>query len=265
MPLNEAVANDAQATITRIYDPRVDLALGDLGGVSSRDKFGYIKGLGSSIQLGSPSTWVDLWQYGGMRNTPTGSFTPFMASSSASDTVEITVPYLDANGLEQEVSVNLTGQTPVSLVVTATEVVRAFNSDSTNLAGTVTITTANNFTSGVADNQSEVLVSIDPVDQQSQVLAFRVPAGKKALIFETDVFLSRDSGAAGSADIVLQKRESGGVWRTVRNFRLNTAAAIINLESIVLPPLTDFRARIRDVSDNSSSISGTLNYLLIEI
>lgn len=110
-PLNQSLGADQDATVVRTIDPTVDEVLGRLGGVSKRRKFGYATGLGTAIQLGTPSTWVDLWAYGGLRTAPTSSFTPYTASSSASDTTNVTHQYLDANGNRQEVEVTLTGQT----------------------------------------------------------------------------------------------------------------------------------------------------------
>lgn len=267
-PLNQSLGSDADATLVRVFPPMVDLVLGNLGGVTEKDKFGFASGLGTSIQLGNPSTWVDIWAYGGQRTAPTTTFTPYMASSSSSDTdIDITWPYLDANGVEQEVTVatdGSDGQTPVSLGVTAQDISRGWNDDSTDLVGNVAVAIANNFTSGEPDTQSEVLAQIAVNDGQTQVLAFRVPAGKQAIVQSIDLELARANGSAGAADVVLQTRENGKVWRTRRTYELTTSGSAERNLNILLPALTDVRARIRDVSDSNSAISGAINYLEVD-
>jgi len=262
-PLNQNLGNDADAIVTRMIPPMVDLATGKLGGIEQKDKFGYTDGLGTAIQLGTPSTWVDVWTYGGLRTEPTSSFTPYIASSNDSDTQDIEVPYLDANGLEQTTTVTLNGQTPVSLGVTATDVVRMWNADNTDTLGTVYLASANNFTAGVPDNQNEVLVAFNPNDQQSQLLAFAVPSNKRAIITAIDLELSRANGSNGAADIALEVKESGGVWRARRKYQLVTGGAAIRPDLLNLPAGSKVRVRVRDVSDANSAIAGTISYLQI--
>lgn len=193
-----------------------------------------------------------------------------MASSAAGDTsIPITFTYLDASGLEQTATVNTNasdGRTPVSLGVTATELFRAHNSGSTDLAGNVAFTTANDFTGGVPNNQDEVLAYIPASDQQTQVLARRIPADKQAILTNLRLYLSRASGAAGSADVVFQIRLNGEVWRTTRPYQITTSVPVDEMiQGTVLPPLTDIRLRIRDVSDASSAIAGSVDFLLVDV
>lgn len=262
-PLNQVLGLDADAKVVRSLPPEVDLGTGKLGGVTQRDKFGYSEGLGTAIQLGTPSTWVDIWTYGGQRTSPTSSFTGYIASSDNSDTSDVSVLYQDANGEEQTQIVTLNGQTPVSLG-TMTECYRAFTDDSTATAGTVYVTSANNFTSGVPDNQNEVLCAYSANDQQTQVLAFRVPSNKRAIINLIDIALSRSSGSGGAADVTLDIREDGKVWRSIRKYQVTTESSYQRKEVIALDALTDVRVRVRDVSDTNSAISGFIGYLLVD-
>ena len=262
-PLNQTLGTDSDALVVRPYPSEIDLAEGRLGGVTQRDKFGYAEGLGTEIQLGTPSTWVDIWTQGGLRTSPTSSFTPYVASDDDSDDQVVTLTYLDASGLEQTVDVTLNGQTPVSAAVTATEVFRVYNSDSTPTAGDVYVATANDFTNGVPDNQSEVLCAFSANDQQSQVLAFRVPSDMDGIITNIELSLGRANGSAGAADLTLDIRESGGVWRAIRKYQMVTAGGVSKDELIKLEPSTDVRVRVRDVSDANSAISGRINYLLV--
>lgn len=259
-PLNQSLGADADSTVIRFRDPGVDEVLGRLGGVSYRRKFGYATGLGTAIQLGTPSSWVDIWAYGGLRTPPTTSFTPYTASASGSDTGNVTWQYLDGNGDRQTVEVTLTGQTPVSLGVTATDVLSGWNSGTADFVGQVTCTTANNFTSGVPDNQAEVLAAIPVNDNRTQVLAERVPTGKQFLFDELDLGLTRASGAAGSATLAFAIKEPGGVFQNRRPIEIQDGSARINLKGIKAPAGSIIQLRARDVSDPSTSITATLRY-----
>jgi len=267
-PLNQTLGADADAALVRTIDPMIDLALGRLGGAEQRNKFGYSTGLGTGVVLGTPATWEHLWAYGGIRTSPTTSFTPYMASDASGDTdIDIAWQYLDASGIEQTVTVATNasdGRTPVSLGVTATEVYRGYNVDSTEIAGNVACVIENDFTNGVPDEQDEVLAYITANDQQSQVLAFRVPSDKKAILQDFAVTLARANGSAGAADIVLQARASGGVYRSIKPIQVTTGQTIVSMNGVVLEPSTDVRVQIRDVSDNTTAIAASLAYIYVD-
>lgn len=267
-PVNQTLGLDSDARLVRLFPTNIDKSLGRLG-VQGSDKFGYTSGLGTSVQYGTPSSWVDLWAYGGLRTSPTTTFTPYMASTSSADQgIDITWTYLDAAGDEQSVTVATDasdGRTPVSLGVTAQELYRGSNTDSTDLVGDVSVATTNAFTSGVPSNQDEVLAAMPANDGQTQVLARRIPAGKQAVINKININLAIASGAAGSASVVFQIRVTGGVWITRRSYEVtNSAPAKDSPNGMVLPALSDFRVRIRDVSDNNTTISGSVDFDLVD-
>lgn len=248
-----------------VYDARTDVARGKFAGIQIVRKFGYHSGLGTSVVIGTPSSWQDLWAYEGLRTSPTSTFTPYAASSSASDTSACSFEYLDSNGDFQTVQVTLTGQTPVSLGVTAQELFRGWNSGATDFVGQVTCATTNSFSSGVPDNQDEVLVAIPVNDNQSQVMAYRVPMGKVAVFETLTVNLTRSNGSAGSAICAFQTRVSGKVWRTKMPFEPSTGGQLqLSLEGETLAAGGDFRIRIRDVSDTNTSMTATLIFVLVD-
>ena len=247
-----------------VVDPVIDLALGNVTGTRFRYKFGYIQDLGTGVQLGNAATWVHCWSYGGIRTSPSSSFTPYMASSDNTDVTTITCEYLDADGYRQTVAKTLTGQTSVSLGVTATELFRAYNSGSTALAGTVEIAIADNFTTGEADTQNEVVCTVPVNDEQSEVLAERVQTGKQLVLLELRLAATRASGADGSIIGAFQVRESGGVWRTKVPLDVATRQVEIDMRGNVLAAGSDYRVQIRDVSDNDTNISGTLLYYEVD-
>lgn len=264
-PLTQTIATDTDAVIVRAIDTSLDLAFGSFSGMSEGNKFGYTADVGSSITLTDTGTWEDVWTYGGKRTSPTSSFTPYMASSDSADTdISVTWTYLDADGIEQTVTVNTDasdGQTPVSLGVTATEVYRGRISDSAAIAGAIGVATTNSFTAGVPTNQNEVLANINPNDRQTQVLAGRVPANKQRRVKYIHLSMLRDSGLAGSVIASFDTRLTGEDWISKRLILITNADPKSRYVSgLILPPSTDFRIRIRDVSSNGTYIEGSIDF-----
>lgn len=260
-PLGQHIEDNTHAALVRTVDHWVDDVLGRIARTSLRRKFGYSTGLGISIDLGTPSTWVDIWAHGGLRTPPTSEFTPYAASDDAGDTTNAVFEILDETGHRELVEITLDGLTPVSLGVTATDVLRAYNSGATDFVGTIYCTTANNFSLGVPDNQDEVLVTIGINEGQSQVLAERVPHGRVFLFKSLDLRLVRASGAAGSAILALSIKEPGGVFRDKLPCQISTAGQPpFNMEGMSAPAGSIIQLRARDVSDNISAISATLRY-----
>ena len=261
---------NSDAILVRTINADLDLQRGTLEGMAAGDKFGYSSGLGTAVVQETPSSHVDLWAYGGQRTSPSGTFTPFMASDDAGDTgINIEWTYLDASGLEQSVTVTTDssdGRTPVSLGVTATEVYRGENVGATALAGDIACTTVNNYTNGAPDDDTEVLAVIPALDGKTQVLAGRVPADEEFLLRDLNVYLSRNSGSAGNALLRFQTRKPGGIFVSQVPFSVSTAAAVLqDMSSIKLDPGTDYRVRIIDVSDNASTINGRLTFFRVKV
>lgn len=151
--------------------------------------------------------------------------------------------------------------TPVSLGVTAQEVYRAFITGSAEPSGDIEGATANNFTSGAADNQNEVLFRIASEDRQTQILAGRVPVDCRRRIKHMRVSMLRTSGADGSVNAVLETRDNGSIFRKRRSIFVTTSSPYNSpIYGLVLDPLTDFRVRIRDVSDTGTYIAGSLGF-----
>ncbi len=263
LPLNANIGQDADAAVVRSVDPKVDLAIGRISGMEELAKHGF------NGDIDTASTPEHVWTYGGVRTSPTSSFTPFIASDSASDTdVTMTVNYLDANGERQSLDIALNGQTPVSLGVTATECTRTYIADVSNnaLAGDVAVTTANNFTSGAPDNQNEVLAYVTASYEQTQIAADRVPTGYKYHIKHLLTDIVRASGAAGSAEVHLQTRVSGGHWRSRRVFQIQTGGSISTpISGLTLDAGTDIRGVVVSVSDNNTAVSMIWNYDLVRM
>lgn len=269
-PLNQVIGAGAYAHVERSSDSVLDIQRGLIGGMAIGDKFGYSSGLGVTISEGTPASWVDLWAYGGQRTSPSGTFTPFFASDDSADTdIDIEWTYLDTAGVEQTVTVATDasdGQTPVSLGVTATESYRGENAAATALVGNVALASANSFTAGAPDNQNEVLAYIPIGYGQTQQLTGRVPAGKARLLQKLSLPMARASGAAGSALIDFQTRLPGRTFVTKRPLSIsNVGQEPEDMRAITLTALQDYRVRIKDVSDNATTINGTLLFFDVDV
>ena len=260
--IDQGFPEESYRSLVSQFPMDMDVALGNIPGVISGSKYGYSRGLTTVIDIATPSTWTDLWAYSGQRTSPTTTFTPYVASSSGSDTAKTVVfTYLDTAGEEMTVPVTLNGQTPVSLGITAQELFTGENTGASDLLGNVAVATTNNFTSGVPDNQNEVLVQMPVNDGRSQVLARRVPSNKQCVFGDCSLTLVRNNGSAASAELSLDVRKSGGVWQSRRPIGISTSEGFCeNLSDIVLGPLSDFRVRIRDISDNTCIINGVVKY-----
>lgn len=269
-PLNQNIGLDSDAITTRSVDSSLDLAFGKFTGMSEGNKFGYSAGLTTAIQIGNSATWVDLWAYGGQRTSQTTIFTPYMASSNAADvSKEVTWEYLDENGLEQTVTVStnaLDGTTPVSLGVSATDITKGYISGASGCAGRLTVAINSGFVAGVPATQASVLAAITTGDNRTQLAMARVPANKRRRIKRLNCYMLRDNGSAGAVIAVFQKKESGGVWQTRENIFCTSAFAFSADQSdVILEPLTDFRVRIKDVSDNATYVAANIDYEDLEI
>lgn len=262
--LGTVIPQNFDALVVRSVPTDLDLAFGLLLGISEGVKFGYAQDLPTSIVLGTPSSWVTLWSYGGLRTHQTSSFTPFFASNDAADTsIQILVFYLDADGLEQTKIVTTDasdGTNPVSFGEICTDVYSAEAQQ--DLIGDVTFATTNNFTSGDADNLNEVLAHIPPEDNRTQQLAAKTPSNKRRRIKYLRVAMLRDNGGDGAVIGAFQTREAGKAWVTKEPILITHAVPYENtsVTGIILPPSTDYRVIIRDVSDPSTFVKGRLAF-----
>lgn len=243
------------ATVVRGVAFDLDLAMGRINGLSEGGRFGY------NPDIDTTTDPEHIWTYGGLRTSPTSSFTLYAASDSASDTdVDITAVYLDASGNLQTVTFNLNGQTPIDTGVTATECTRAYVDPGSNnaLVGNVSLTRANSFSSGVPSNQNEVLAHILAADGESHVLADRVPTGYSYRIKRLS-FL-----ADGAAVAKLQARESGAPqWLTKVVIPVSTYDRAV--AGLVFAAGTDIRMVVESVSADDTMVSGAWLYDLVAV
>lgn len=250
-------------------DFATEVALGFVSNYDLDTKFGRVKNIDAADNA------VDIWSFADdtlatrsdTKTFPTTASVPFLASSSTSDTsVTVEVSYLDADGIARTASVSLTGQTPVSVGSSALDVNRMVVTSATGAVGTVYCTTANNYTSGVPNDVTQVLAIMQPGYNQTQQSHLTVPASKKLIIKGYDLYIARASGAAGSATVTLNIKASGTAEVIKREFFPTTSAPIIKTGSnIVVEPLSQIVWTLEDVSDNDTNCSCTWDYELVDI
>lgn len=109
--------------------------------------------------------------------------------------------------------------------------------------------------------------AVMPTDfNQTQIGCYTVPAGKLFLLRRIRVSITRANGSAGSATVLLMARRRGEVFRAIRAFELQTGAAteFTQLGADKLPPGTDIKFTIHQVSDNNTIADGAFEYTLFE-
>ena len=178
-------------------------------------KFGSNAGIGTS--------WEDMWEVAANYNFLSTAATLYIGSSNAGDiAVTITVQGLDANWVEQEVSVALDGTDPqadqVAVVSvggseTWIRVNRAFVSGATAALGNIHIADETPGTwaaGGVPGTLSNTVAYIPIADQQTMQAIYSTPANKVGALVAWEV----SNTTAQSSSAKLEVREFGGVFRT---------------------------------------------------
>jgi len=101
-----------------------------------------------------------------------------LSSSSAADTQDITIQGLDTNWELVNQTVTLNGQTRVALTTNLIRVFRAYNDNGTNLSGHIFIYVNDTLTGGIPNTNANIRCVIDPVNQQTEMAIYTIPAGK---------------------------------------------------------------------------------------
>lgn len=99
---------------------------------------------------------------------------------------------------------------------------------------------------------------------QTQIGAFTVSAGKLLVVRRVRCSIVRANGSAGSATILLMARRRGEVFRAIRSFEIQTGAPteFTAVGGDVLPPMTDVKFRVDQVSDSNTIIDAAIEYTL---
>jgi len=133
-PINQALGNDADATLVRVNDYHYEVAMNKRTGNTTWNKWGY----NADIDTGAAET---VWSVGGTLTRLTAASGITVVSSDANDTAagtgarSIILYVVDQNYIAQQVVVTLNGLTPV-VVSTGTIQILGINRAAIYLAGT---------------------------------------------------------------------------------------------------------------------------------
>lgn len=201
----ETQAFSPPAQLKRVADFYFDVAVGEVAGHSSINKFG------ENADVDSASA-EDIWDGGGLWNEPSASQVYTITSTSAADASDSTgARTLEIFGLGSTgVLINETISLSGTVVVTAANsyqmihrmVVRTAGSGGVN-AGTIT---AN------ANTDGAVTAQINANNNQTLMAIYKIPAGSDgclvsfyASIYKTDL--------TGAADVLIYAKPTGEVWQ----------------------------------------------------
>lgn len=148
----------------------------------------------------------------------------YISSSHAGDTsVNITIEYLDDDGLEQIVTKALNAADSTDFVdvgVDAIFVNKAYvTSANVTLNGDVYVSSDNTDAggNGIPDTLADTFIVIPLGDGQSVSACFLVPSNKSAEVYGWGASIVHDGGATTTVTFRLKQLPSGGSWRTVES------------------------------------------------
>jgi hypothetical protein len=224
-----------------------------------------VEKFGANPDIDIASDPEDIWDQGGTYTFLSSSAVLYASSTDGSDTVDINVQGLDANWDMQEKSVTLTGTSQVAIGGSWMRVFRAFNEDSTNLAGDVYIAETDDTTAGVPDTATKIKAKIVLAKQQTLMAIYTVPNGYTA--YMTRWYASQAVHKSSWAIIELQKRESGGVFRTQRHVGINSGGGSqwnepLNI-AIPFPGKTDIKVVVVEVGADDQDIAAGFDMFIL--
>jgi len=189
----------------------------------------------------------------------------YISSTSGSDTSkDINMTLIDSNGIEQIVTTTLNGQTPVSTGITGLDCNGAYLSSSDDtLVGDVYIFLSGDATSGIPDDDTEILAFVPLIYGKSQQATFRVPAGERMVITNIYISIIRASGSATSATIYFRVKEVGKSWNVIKPLLITSQNVINKSENILLNSGDFIEFTLADVSDTDTSCNIEFEYQLI--
>jgi hypothetical protein len=238
------------------------------------EKHGGVHKFGRNPVIDTNSDPEDVWGFGGIKTflTQAAATTLYISSDNqAADVgIEITVIYLDADGIERTVVENLhavDARTFVSLGVTGFRVQRAYVSDAGNLTGNVYISSDNTDAggNGIPDDTTKIEGFIRIGDNQTTQAIYTVPAGKKANVVGWYANMISQVGSSRAIVRIAQILD-GEAKRTVEIGGISVAGVVVDRiwpMSMEFPSLTVLLIEVVSTSHNALDCSGGY-YLWLE-
>lgn len=219
---------------------------------------------GQNLDVDTGTGPEDLWQYGGVATLPSSAVTAYLSSSDSADQgISIAIEGLDANYNRKTViqpTDGTDGQTPIAVAGgTWMRIFRAYTLGASATAGNIYLNAEDNHTAGVPDDATKVLAHYIIASQQTQQAIYTIPAGYLGLLGKWWASIVEVTGNK-AAQLVLQKREFGGIWRDLQNIGLNSNGTSVWqyewAEPEKLPAKTDVKIVCRSVKADNTEITG---------
>jgi len=220
-------------------------------------KFGY------NSDIDTTTDPEDIWDYGGQYTFGSDSGeTIRVSSNNTGDADSFTIQGLDENFLNKSVTLNLSGQTPVT-VGTFSRVFGAFNAGSTDLNGNVYSYGTGTVTTGTPQSASMIRSMVKPTYQQTQMAIYTVPANYNAYICDITCSAPKLANQTVAVEMHLDVREFGKAFRTQLVLGVNDSL----YQDVLFAPITilsksDIRLRAEQVYASNTPVAASFDLIL---
>lgn len=240
------------------FEGYMALITGLIANATSEVKFGHCPDLPAD-------TKTDVWELGKtipLYVFPSSNGESIEMFSTSTDTNDIHIKGLDANGLPQIKIVALSGTATVAGVVpipgTWVSVTRAKNDDSTDLTGQVTIRKVGG---------PEIYAFVDIDDQQTSQTPYVVPSNKVAIINNFSTAFNKSGGTNVSAIFTLAIQEPGKTFLGKIRYGLQNNGTSNISSDLVVPILVGPLGRIKVTANSTfgpADVSGEYSMILVD-
>ena len=234
--------------------PGFSMSFWDAVGLGRINGWSYIEKFGENLGIDTTTDPEDIWSQGGLYVFSTTEDIDSISSSSATDDQEITVEGLDLGCCPVVQTVTLDGQNRVALDTPLYRCYRAYNSDSTALAGDVYIYVNGAITDGVPDTAAGIKAKITIGSGQTEMCIYTIPSGKTGYFIGG--YVSKSRAIASVADFTSRVITDGGVERVLIRISTTSSWQYKYPIPIALAARTDVFLRCETVSANGTGVSG---------
>lgn len=202
-----------------------------------------------------------VWDVGFEPNYDTTNTDMYIVSTSALDTQFITVYGLiedkDGNWIEQYVTKNLAGTTPVLLENKFIRILKAYNANGISLNGSVYVTKANVLPA--VDSDINIRAKINISEETTHMAMFTVPSGYTAFVYRLYHGVRRNEDAVFN----FQSRMFGKVFRSFGKVTSYQMSQQLELAYEKFIEKTDLRIGVKTLTNNTEA-SASMHMILVE-
>ena len=221
---------------------------------SNVHKFGSNSSVPNQVSIETP---VTVWDFQTDYNFPSDSGESlFIVSTDLNDIgQEITVVGLDENFSSKQQTINLNGDTNVSLDGSWSRVFRAYNSGSIELSGDIS----------VLNGSGDVYAYLMPENNQTLMALYTIPSENTGYLMKFHCSAQNTSSASINYTIHLKTREFGKVFRTrkIISCSTNQSDEETLLFPLKLPAKTDIIFQIVGADGNGGAVNADFDIALL--